>query len=196
MSQLYRYEDHETAIKAQILAQLLALQTSMPVKIIAFDPLTLTATCQPTIRARVQQQDGTFIWMQYPPLIFVPVVFPGGGGYTLTFPIQPDDEGLCVFSSRAIDLWWQSSGIQNPVELRHHDLSDGFVMVGPRSKPRALLVPEVSMTQVQLRSDDGTTSIGIGPMGAIAIVAPPPGKVTITGNLLVNGIITGTVVPP
>jgi hypothetical protein len=99
-----------------------------------------------------------------------------------------------VFSSRAIDLGWQSSGIQNPVELRHHDLSDGFVIVGPRSKPN--VPPNISTTQAQLRSEDGLTYIGIGPEGAISLVAPEPGKVTITGNLLVTGIITGTVVPP
>ena len=45
--------------------------------------------------------------------------------------------------------------MQKQAEFRLHDLSDGFALVGPRSRPRAL--SGVSADSVQLRKDDGTT---------------------------------------
>lgn len=78
-------------------------------------------------------------------------------GVTLTFPVQPGDECLIVFTSRGFDNWWQSGGIQPPMEARMHDLSDGFVFLGFRSQPRKL--SNVSTTTCQLRSDDGVTLV-------------------------------------
>jgi len=194
MSQLERANDFEASLKAVIRSELLLLQTSCPVQVVSYDPLSMTATVQPLIRARVPLPDGTHIMVKPQLLVTVPVIFQSGGGFTLTFPIKPNDEGVCIFSSRAIDLWWLQGGIQNPVEFRIHSADDGFLMVGARSKPNVL--PNISTTEVQLRSDDGLTSIGMGPLGAINIVAPLPGLVTITGNLLVTGTITGVVVAP
>ena len=65
----------------------------------------------------------------------MPVVFPGGGGFALTFPVAAGDECLVVFASRCIDAWWQSGGVGEPMEPRMHDLSDGFALIGVRSQP-------------------------------------------------------------
>jgi len=102
-------------------------------------------------------------WINLPILADCPVVFPGGGGYSLTFPLKPGDEGLILISSRCIDAWWEAGGIQPQMELRMHDLSDGFFLPGIESKP--MLTPMLSATDVQLRSKDGTTYIGLGPAG-------------------------------
>ena len=44
-----------------------------------------------------------------------------------------------------------------------HDLSDGFAVVGFRSKPRVL--SNVSTTAAQLRTDDGSTFVEINASG-------------------------------
>jgi len=136
--------------------------TALPGIVQSFDPVAMTCTVQPSISLQARSDDGTMSPINLPVLLDCPVVFPTGGGCTLTFPIKPGDECLVVFSSRCIDSWWQLGGVQGQYRLRMHDLSDGFVMVGPRSKPR-VLSPSVSTSTVQLRSDDGSAFVEIHP---------------------------------
>ena len=101
--------------------------------------------------------DGTQTLAAYPLLLNVPVIFPAGGGFTLTFPIAAGDECLVVFNDRQIDNWLVSGPGLPPTVGRVHDLSDGIAIVGLRSNPRTLA--NVSTTSAQLRSDDGLTYI-------------------------------------
>ncbi len=101
--------------------------------------------------------DGTQTLAAYPLLLNVPVLFPGGGGITLTFPVAQGDECLVVFNDRQIDNWLVSGPGLPPTVGRVHDLSDGIAIVGLRNNTRALT--GVSTTSAQLRSDDGQTYI-------------------------------------
>jgi phage baseplate assembly protein gpV len=74
-------------------------------------------------------------------------------------PIQRGDEVLLVFASRSIDGWYDKSGVQPQTHERMHDPSDGFAILGTRSKPRA--VQNVSTNNIQLRSDDGKVFLEI-----------------------------------
>lgn len=162
----------------------------------------LTCAVQPAIKVLVRQQDGSIASTQLPMLVDCPVQFPSGGNCTLTFPVAPGDECLVVFANRCIDAWWQSGGIQEQVEVRMHDLSDGFVLLGFRSKPRAL--PNVSTTATQLRSESGTTYVEMNPTlqkvkivapGGFDVVAPLStfsAAVTITGLLTFVGGMVGS----
>lgn len=136
--------------------------TALPGIIQSFDPQAMTCTVQPSISLQQRGSDGTMSPINLPVLLDCPVIFPTGGGCTLTFPIKQGDECLVLFSSRCIDSWWQQGGIQGQARLRMHDLSDGFVMAGPRSQPR-VLSPSVNTSTVQLRSDDGQAFVEIHP---------------------------------
>lgn len=142
-------------------ARLSGLWTALPGIVQSFDPVAMTCQVQPAIQGKVRSEDGTITLVNLPMLLDCPVVFPHGGGCSLTFPIKQGDECLVVFSSRAIDLWWQSGGVQAPVEMRMHDLSDGFVLVGAYSQTKVL--PNVSTQAVQLRSDDGQAFFELNP---------------------------------
>lgn len=147
------------------------LRVSMPGIIQSFDPIALTCTVQPAITGQVADELGNFKSAPLPLLVDVPVVFPRGGGCVLTFPIQEGDECLVVFSDRCIDFWWQSGGVQDPVDPRQHDLSDAFALVGPMSQVQK--ISAVNMNAVELRSDDGDTKISLNPTeGTIAGTAP------------------------
>lgn len=170
-----------------ILAALDGLQatiwTALPGIIQSFDPATQTCTVLPTIQARVQNPDGSFEWVEIPILTECPVFFPGGGGLTLTFPLQVGDECLIVFSSRCIDAWWQSGGVQVQAELRMHDLSDGMVFPGFNSVPR---VPGgISTTKAQIRNTSGTVKIEVDPSGKLVLEAI--NGIEINGALIING---------
>lgn len=175
------------------------MQTAMPGIIQSFNtdnPDSMTCTVQPAIQGQVRDEEGNITLVEYPLLVDCPVQFPAGGGCTLTFPVKAGDECLIVFASRCIDSWWQSGGIQNQAELRMHDLSDGFVLLGYRSKPR--VIHGISTTSAQLRSDDGaafvevdaaTHAINATTTGPMALTAP---LVTINGNLQLNGKMNST----
>lgn len=58
----------------------------------------------------------------------VPVVFPSNSEYAVTFPLEKGDECLVLFSDLSIDNFWQKGNVQNPIEDRRHDLSDGIAI--------------------------------------------------------------------
>lgn len=163
------------------------LRVAIPGIIQSFDPGTVTAVVQPTIRAVSRDNDGNTSTHDYPLLVDVPVVFPRGGGCTLTFPVATGDECLVIFADRCIDFWWQNGGIQEPVDGRMHDLSDAFCIPGPQSQ--AQKISDISTTAAQLRTDSGAAFIELAPGGAVTITSP---QVTINGPLQVNGAITST----
>ena len=101
-----------------------------------FDKQRMTVDVQPVIRERYINDKGEYSFINFPLLINVPVVFPCSGESLITFPIKQGDECIVIFSDLAIDNWFINSGIQNPVEIRRHDLSDGIAIFGIRSLPK------------------------------------------------------------
>ncbi|WP_097301757.1 Gp138 family membrane-puncturing spike protein, partial [Escherichia coli] len=147
------------------------IRVALPGVIQSFDPDAMTAVVQPAIRSVEKDNDGNRITQNYPLLVDVPVVFPRGGGCTLTFPVKAGDECLMIFADRCIDFWWQNGGIQEPVDDRMHDLSDAFCIVGPQSQARK--ISGINTSATQLRSDDGSTYFELNPdTRKIKIVAP------------------------
>lgn len=152
----------DTAVLAALQGFQTELWTALPgVVASGLDPARRTVTVQPSVQARAQNKDGSFEWVTLPVLPDVPVYFPEGGGVTLTFPVRAGDECLVVFASRCIDAWWQSGGVQSQADLRLHDLSDGFALVGVSSVPR--VIPDISTSRAQLRSNDHEAFVEIDP---------------------------------
>lgn len=171
-----RTEDADTALLYALRGHQAGLWTAMPARVQAVNLSRMTLQAQPTIQARIRNPDQSFVWTDMPVCVDCPIMFPGGGGFTLTFPVAVGDECLLIFASRCIDNWWAYGGVQKQAELRMHDLSDGFALVGVRSLPRAL--PSISSTAVELRSDSGGAKISMGAGGAVAITAPGGFSVT------------------
>lgn len=191
------------ALLAVLAAKQAEIWTALPGVVKAFRKATgsgpgkgivVDVQCSLQMFYRKPGQTGDGQWIDVPLLLDCPVMFPGGGGFTLTFPVTVGDECLVVFASRCIDAWFESGGNANQqAEMRLHDLSDGFAFVGVRSRPRTLS-PEVNGTDVELRSDDGTTKIALKSDGSILLKSPV--SVTLdtptthmTGNLQVDGNI-------
>lgn len=130
----------------------------MPGIIQSFDAAAQTVTVQPALREKMLA-DGDESWIDIPLLVDVPIVVPRAGGYALTLPIQAGDECLVVFGDMCMDGWWQSGGVQNQVECRRHDLSDGFAVIGVWSQPR--VIPGYSTGSAQLRNDAGSAYVEI-----------------------------------
>jgi hypothetical protein len=168
-----RYSDGLEALQTVHDGRQAQINTAMPATVVSFNPTALTVNVQPSIQAVQINTDGTQSHITIAELHDVPVVFPGGGGHLLTYPIQPGDDCLIIFSQRSIDHWWQLGQLHPPSDWRMHDINDGFALIGVRSLPK---VPggggnrlfrnagaPVSTTTVQLRSDDGQMVIDLNP---------------------------------
>ncbi len=171
------------------------LRVAMPGIIQSFDPDAVTAVVQPAIRRIERDNDGNKLTNDYPLLVDVPVVFPRGGGCTLTFPVKAGDECLVIFADRCIDFWWQSGGIQEPVDGRMHDLSDAFCIVGPQSQAKK--IGGISTTAAQLRTDDGSAFIEVAAGHDVTVktsgklTASADGGTEITSpEIILNGNVT------
>lgn len=183
--------------------------TSLPAKVVSYDAEKQTAKLQITVKAYVQQEDGSTKEVDYPQLEDVPVQFPGGGDQVMTFPIKEGDEGLVSFSSRSVDSWQQSGGDQAPQDAGMNNLSSGFFQPGFRSEPSAKKLTDVSTSAVEMRSVDGQTRVSVSQAGgmsvatnkAVSIAAAQgvamtgggagmdiTGEIRVSGDIILNGI--------
>lgn len=197
MDRRERVDDPEVALREAFDGLRAGVWTALPGIIESFSSSASappTCSVQPAIKANVRNVDGSIASVALPLLVDCPVQFPSGGNCTLTFPVKQGDECLVVFASRCIDGWWQAGGVQEQAELRMHDLSDGFVLLGFRSTPRALA--GVSTVATQLRADDGATFIEMNPaLQKVRIVAPGGFDVvaplsTFSASVTITGLLT------
>ena len=147
------------------------MHCALPGIIHDYDPQTRTASVQPAIRDRRLGQG----YENLPLLLDVPVLFPGGAGLSLSYPLHQGDECLLVFADGCIDAWFSSGSAQNPVLPRRHDLSDAFALPGVSSKGN---VPPASEHPFSLRLRVGGEWT-------------EPLAVTAEGRVLINGAQIG-----
>lgn len=175
------------------------MRVSIPGIIQSFDPDTVTCVVQPVVKGYIPISDGEANPSNLPLLLDVPVIFPRGGGVTLTFPVKVGDECLVVFADRCIDFWHQSGGVQEAANGRMHHLADATAQVGLQSQ--AQKISGISTSAAQLRTDDGAAFIELDP-SSHAVTVTTPGKLTasaqggteinspeivLNGNVTING---------
>jgi len=181
--------DPEEVQRMAFEGQAASLWTTMPGIIESVDLDAQTVDVQITIRGSVQDETGATTQTNMPLCVDVPICWPRAGGFAITFPIKPGDECLLHFGARCIDGWWQSGGIQAPLEDRMHDLSDAFATFAPTSQPKKLV--NVQSDGMELRNDARTVFMtfkddGIYITGNIFHT----GNNTQTGNYTLNGNYT------
>lgn len=140
----------------------------LPAIVQSYDSEKRTVDVQPTIRERYVSEDGAIQYVQYPLLINVPIVFPSAGDYVITMPISKGDECIVIFSDLAIDNWWLYGNVQNPIEQRRHDLSDGMAIFGIKSQAKLEKennTPDLSV--LSLWNTKGNTGIKIDQDGVV-----------------------------
>jgi hypothetical protein len=184
-----RMGDLTLLFQAALDGQQAGIWTALPGQYIGAGSKIGTANVQPTVQGRFLNQDGETWgpWQNLPPCQDCPIVFPGGGGAHLTFPLRSGDEGLIVFASRCIDNWWLQGGPQPPAMIRMHDLSDGFFIPGCFSQPNAPSAPWSTNT-TRLTTDDGLCYVELT-SGHIANVVAP-GGIVLDGPVTVSGTLT------
>jgi hypothetical protein len=183
-----RLEDVLLNLKQDIFS---TLNCHMPGLIQSFNADACTAVVQPVFKRMLA--NGTVV--SRPVLVDCPVLFPGGGGGRLTFPVSSGDQCLILYQDRRIDEWFQTGSQQLPADPRMHDISDGIVFVGLDPTGAMGPVPTDRVELSYLGSKFQVTSTGwnfVGDGGAEIDLAAA--IVTIKNNTttlltLLNGLI-------
>jgi len=102
------------------------VNTVHPAKVISYNSEFQRIVAKPDVKKRI---GGRFI--ELPRLVNVPVVFPSGGGFSFTFPLDQDDEVVLVFSQVSLDEYLEGAGNVEPADFRRFNLSDAFAFPGP-----------------------------------------------------------------
>jgi hypothetical protein len=153
---------------------LLNLHTGLPAKVISYDSSKQSAEVAPLLkRAFEDPLDPTATTVRTVPVISnVPVVFPAGGGWSLTFDLSPGDIVHLAFAERSLDRWLEAPSGQavDPVSARRFDLSDAVAIPGLR--PRSAPLAGAGRPGMRLGKDDGSAEVQINADGSVLIKSP------------------------
>lgn len=170
------------ALKANIFD---GLSVAMPATIVSYTAATQVAKVKPLLKRAVVGEDGTTIQEELPEIPQVPVMFPRGGGYFLTFPLLPGDMVMLVFMDKSIDTFMISAGnvAMDQVDLRMHHLTDAVAIPGfyPLTKP---IIDTDLATHALFGVSDPSSMKVKNSLGSIEITTT--GQVDINGNFTVD----------
>ncbi len=170
-------DEEISAIRNLIEAHVGEINTSMPGVIVSYDPQTRFAVVRPAVQRALT--DGRSL--DQPEIIDVPVVFPTGGGFTMTHPIKAGDGVVLHFSQRSMDAWMEKG---DPIldDPRMHDLTDCYATPGLNHSGATVAAHPTDVVM-----SFGGATVSINPGGDITFTAK--GKLTINapGGITLNG---------
>ena len=128
--------------------------TALPGVVQSYDATKQLVSVQPAILNAFDSEVGDRKTERLPVVQGVPVMFPGSGNGSLTFPLTQGASGLLVFCCRSIDQWLARGGNDvDPLHDHKHLITDAVFFPGLRSIPGALN-PAPSTTAMVLTHPD------------------------------------------
>lgn len=127
-----------TVIMAAQNARLRGVNIAMPASVISYDAPTQSCVLQPQVQENIIDETGARTTQRRPAIQGVPVMFPGSGPYSVTWPISPGDTVLMVCSSVSLDRWLALGGELDPIDDRRHHITDAVAIPGLRDFPHAI----------------------------------------------------------
>lgn len=157
------------------------LHTGCVARVITYNAQTQAATVQPVARQRYIADPNTS--ERVPSIPNVPVCWPQGGGFAITFPLEAGDDVFLSFADRSIDEWKRNaSGDYTPALRRRFDLADAIAI--PISSPSQPLVI-ASATDLVIGVDNQTgLKIAIDKQNKISIGTPSVDLLALLDSLL------------
>jgi hypothetical protein len=126
------------ALNRLVKSHLRDLHVALPARVERYDLTKQEADVQPLIQDHYTDEEGQKVVFTIPVIPSVPVVFPGAGGFRVTFPVLAGDTVLLVFSEASLDKWLQQGGLVDPGMTHRHNLSDAIAIPGLRDFAHAL----------------------------------------------------------
>lgn len=190
-------------IRAALTSRLLDVHTSIPAKVVRYDATRCVVDAAPLIRAPVVGENGKTTYTTLPVVTNVPVAFPQGGGFRLTFPLAIGDTVWLSFSEASLDRWMNFGDEVDPEDPRRFALSDAAAIPGVRALAGTDAVTAASTdgcvleligggAKLRLKSG-GTVELGTSGAEALALaskVATELSAIRTTFNMHIHAVTT------
>ncbi len=177
------YNNLHEAIRSHIANFETQLYTALPATVVSWDAEAQTITASPVMLEAYEDGDIS----KLPEIDHVPVMFPSGGGGSLTFPIQVGDEVLLVFSSRSFDTWWSTGKVDKLSSTqRYNEYTDAIAIVGVTSKDKSV---KAHTTDVELKFKD--SSIRLVEDSSV-VINTKDNSVTMNADGTMDTVVKGT----
>lgn len=187
-----------SALQAVTETHLSEVNTTMPGKVISYDPATNRATVRPSLPKMLASGEP----LPPPDVVRVPVVWPKGSGGTvgLTLPLKPGDGVMLHFAQRSLEGWLEGQDVA-PDDPRRFDLVDAVAVPGLAATGISANKDDVELhfgpVKLRLKPDGGATletaggNLTISADGVAAFTGP---RVTVSGDVIVQGdVVAGTI---
>ncbi|EKY3117286.1 Gp138 family membrane-puncturing spike protein [Cronobacter turicensis] len=171
-------EDLTGAMDLVLRKFLLDVDDMLPARIVSYDPPPVNRA-QIEILYKVTMTDGSLQEMSAP--AEVPVEFPGGGGYVLTFPLKPGSLGWIKAVDRDMSLFLQSYEAEPGNTARLHCFEDGVF------RPDVMTAFEMADSDgISLQTTDGNSAVTVNSSSAVMKVGTA--TLTLTEAKLVSSV--------
>lgn len=140
-------------VRVAIRASLADVHTAIPARVVKYDVTRQMVSVQPVIKVAHITEDDKRAVESLPQIVNVPVQFPSGGGYRITFPMKEGDTGLVLFSEASLDIWLSKGGDVDPADDRRFSLADAVFVPGVRDFAHAL--KSAADDRMTMGKDDG-----------------------------------------
>lgn len=161
-------------LRAALAAGLGRVRVAIPAKVVSYDAAKQTITAQVVIRSRYLDADGAEVAYLPAPVANVPVDFPSGGGYAITWPLNAGDPVVLVVCDRSVDEWKTTAqGDNTPAVPRRFDLTDAIAIPGGRSPASPL----------------GATSVG----DAMVVTLPTSKSLLVGADTATDGVARSSI---
>lgn len=149
-------------ITAMVRASLAHVHTSLPAKVLEFDPEANTVDVELATKADFYDRETREReFDERPQLGGVPVIWPRGGGYVMTLPLAPGDFVWLMFSEQALGEWRTTGQVSEPGDARRHSIGYPYALPGAFPDVRPLATSDVAARtdKLVLGEDGGPTQI-------------------------------------
>ena len=120
------YSNLAQAIRFAIRQSLKDLYTCMPGIVESYDAETRRAVVKGALRVVTTNKEE----VEREAIHNVPVMFPSGGGFTMTFPLERGDPVLLLYSQRGLANWKKTLGVAAPDTIGFFSEKDAFAIPG------------------------------------------------------------------
>jgi hypothetical protein len=176
----------QEAVRIAIDSRLLDVHTALPANVVAYDPITRTATVAPAVRRALEGQTDAVVYETLATIQGVPVLLGAG--------LVTGDRVLLVFSEADAQMWEAAGGVQDPKDLTRHGLgspfcvplTDGVLTIGNPLVAEfvALQSQLVALkTAIDAAASTETSGGGLGGMNALKLALDLPAVSWPTGTL-------------
>lgn len=135
------------------------IHVAMPGIVVSYDEAEQKANVQPQVKQLTIDQDGNEELLSLPELRSVPVVFPRGGGFFVSFPLQAGDQVLIVICDRELNIWKSKGGDASPQDPRMHYIADAVAI--PGCYPFNNVLADAHASNMVLGKDGGGAQVHI-----------------------------------